>query len=122
MGNVPVFFFSFSWLCLGCFFSLWHAHEKKNSVSSVPEWCASPLPPAQRAYGVHVNWGIHKGKEKLLWGAGKTAVVRDVENLSQTELFTEHKGKVNVVAMSPNGSWYGSSARCPCLCVFWSRC
>ncbi len=64
------------------------------------------LPPTQRAYGIHVNYGVHKGAEKLLWGAGKSAIVRDVNNLGNTEVFSEHKAKVNVVAMSPNGNWY----------------
>lgn len=74
-------------------------------LSTCAEWASAPLPPARRAYGLHLNVATIKGKEKLCYGHGRFAIIRDLEDLSQHEAYPGHLVKVNVVSVSPNGSW-----------------
>ncbi len=85
---------------------VFHPHSHLFFLSLA--WASAPLPPAKRAYGVHVNAGVAKGREKITYGHGNIAIIRDLENLEQVEVFKEHKAKVNVVTISPNGNWVAS--------------
>jgi len=81
------------------------------------EWTQAPLPPTKRAYGIHLNYGILNEKneknesvknEKICYGTGLLALVRDVQNPAKVAIFNGHQGKVNVVAPAPSGNWVAS--------------
>jgi WD40 repeat protein len=61
---------------------------------------------------MHINASSVKGKDKLFYGAGRFAFVRDLENPAQCEYFAGHQHKVNVVSPSPNGNWVVSGDEC----------
>jgi len=74
----------------------------------------TPLPETKRGYGIHIYAVTRKpsktnpGGDKLIYGNGRCVVIRDLADPSKGHTFSEHKGKVNVAAFSPNGEWVAS--------------
>eukprot|EP00456_Euglypha_rotunda_P057012 TRINITY_DN4697_c0_g1_i15.p1 TRINITY_DN4697_c0_g1~~TRINITY_DN4697_c0_g1_i15.p1 ORF type:complete len:281 (+),score=41.36 TRINITY_DN4697_c0_g1_i15:141-983(+) len=67
----------------------------------------APLPVTKRGYGIHIH-ATSKNGDKLLYTAGRLVVVRNLEDPSQSVVFTEHKAPANVAKFSPNGNWIAS--------------
>jgi WD40 repeat protein len=44
----------------------------------------------------------------MLYGNGRSVVIRDLDDPTKATTFTEHKGKVMVAQFSPNGEWVAS--------------
>lgn len=74
----------------------------------------APLPETRRGYPTHLYAitqkpsKLTKGGDKLLYGNGRSVVIRDLDDPSKATTFTEHKGKVMVAQFSPNGEWVAS--------------
>jgi WD40 repeat protein len=66
-----------------------------------------PLPFPKRGYGIHV-YATSKNGDKIVYTAGRDVVVRDLEDTSNSVLFTEHKAQATVAKFSPNGLWIAS--------------
>jgi len=65
------------------------------------------LPQTTRGYGMNVSTTA-KGGDFLFYGVGKVVVQRSLADFSVSRLFTEHKAKVNVARVSPNGALVAS--------------
>eukprot|EP00461_Guttulinopsis_vulgaris_P000191 UN00191 len=80
------------------------------------EWTSAMSVPAKRAYGCSTTYGkltekvngVNTLKDKICYGTGLLAVIRDVENTNNVTLFNGHQAKVNVVVPAPNGNWVAS--------------
>lgn len=68
-----------------------------------------PNPETRRGYKTGISFSSSKKKgDKIAYCNGINVWVRDAQNLNDVEMFNEHKCKVNVAAISPNGEWCAS--------------
>jgi len=67
----------------------------------------APLPQTTRGYGIHVSTTA-KGGDYIFYGVGKIVVQRSLADPSNSQVFSEHKSKVNVARVSPNGALVAS--------------
>jgi WD40 repeat protein len=74
--------------------------------SAKPTLILPPLPNTKRGYGIVLTG--HAGKDLFCYGYQTHVVLRSLSDPSKAELFSEHKAKVNVARVSPNGEWVAS--------------
>jgi len=66
-----------------------------------------PLPHTNRGYGIHVSTTAKNG-DYIFYAVGKTVIQRSLSDLSSCQVFSQHKTKVNVARVSPNGAMVAS--------------
>jgi WD repeat-containing protein 1 (actin-interacting protein 1) len=86
------------------------------------EFCVGSLPETTRGTSVPVYYNSNFGGV-LTYGSGSIAFIRNMKNPAQCDTFTsnEHKGRITVVQMSPNGEWIASGDERGVVLVWGSR-
>lgn len=91
-------------------------------VDWAADLCLAPLPDTQRGYGFPIYFSPHLGGV-ITYGSGNLAFIRNVKNPAICDAFTsnEHKGRITVVQLSPNGEWLATGDEAGTVCVWGSR-
>ena len=67
----------------------------------------APLPPVERGKSFIIS-GDPKGKN-FLYCSGNSVVIRDINNPSIADLYTEHSAKTTVAKYAPSGFYIASA-------------
>lgn len=76
----------------------------EEKIEIVAETVIAPLPTTERGEGLHLSATLKK-EPRLLYCSNELVIQRNLENINQVRINSEHAVKARVAKFSPNGEW-----------------
>lgn len=75
----------------------------EKEVKFTLDYIYPPNPQTNRGYNTHIS--CHPIKNKIVYAASNSIIIRDADDLSKIDVFSEHKFETSCARFSPNGAY-----------------